>query len=72
MFARLGKFLGKTLKYTVYWLGWAIAILVIAQATILSLTSGTLLVPMLLGAVGLIIWLTTIKLTRSLADDSRR
>jgi hypothetical protein len=62
MFAILKKFLGKYFGNVVYWIGWVLAILVIAQATILSLTSGNLLVPMLLGGVGLIIWPITVKI----------
>jgi hypothetical protein len=69
MYARLKKFLGKALGNVVYWIGWVLAILVIAQATILSVTSGNPLVPVLLGGVGLIIWLITSKFRPSLADD---
>jgi len=53
MFTRLGKFLGSVF----YWIGWGLAVLVIAQAIILSFTTGNPLVPVLLGCVGVIVWL---------------
>ena len=56
MFARLRKFLGSVL----YWIGWVLAVLVIAQAIILSVTTGNPLVPVLLGGIGVIIWLIAI------------
>jgi hypothetical protein len=48
-------------------IGWALAILVITQATVLSVTSGNPLLPMLRGGVGLIVWLITSRFGRSLA-----
>jgi CRP-like cAMP-binding protein len=64
MFARLGKFLrnilGNVLGTILYWIGWVFAVLVIAQAIILSVTTGNPLVPALLGAVGVIVWLIAI------------
>jgi hypothetical protein len=60
MFARLGKFLGRALGKVLYWIGWGVAILLIAQAIILAIASGNALAPMLLGAVGVIVWLVVI------------
>jgi hypothetical protein len=57
MFARLKKFLGKVLGNVLYWIGWGLAILVLVQAIILSVTSGSPLVPVILGVVGIIFWL---------------
>ena len=60
MFARLGKFLKKVLGNVLYWIGWGVAILVIAQAIVLSVTSGNPLVALLLGGVGLVVWLIAV------------
>jgi hypothetical protein len=60
MFARLRKFLGNILGNVLYWIGGGLAVLVIAQAIILSVTFGNPLVPVLLGGVGVIVWLIAI------------
>lgn len=60
MFARLGKFLARAFGKVLYWIGWGVAVLLIAQAIILAVTSGNALLPMLLGAVGVIVWLVVI------------
>jgi FtsH-binding integral membrane protein len=67
MFARLKKFLGNVLGNVVYWIGWGLAILVIAQAIILSIAYGNPLVPLLLGVVGVIVWLIAIGFKHILA-----
>ena len=60
MFARLRKFLGKVLGTVLYWIGWGLAVLVLAQAIILSVTTGNPLVPVVLGGAGVIFWLIAI------------
>ena len=60
MFARLGKFLKRILGNILYWTGWGVAVLAIVQAIILSVTVGNPLVPLLLGGVGVIVWLIAI------------
>jgi hypothetical protein len=57
MFARLGKFLGRILGGVFYWIGWGLAVIVIAQAVILSVTTGSPAIPVILGLVGIAIWL---------------
>ena len=68
MFARLRKFLGSIL----YWIGWVLAVLVIAQAIILSVTTGNPLVPVLLGGIGVIVWLIAIGFKYILAGKNYR
>jgi Phosphatidylethanolamine-binding protein len=60
MFARLGKFLKRILGNVLYWIGWGVAVLAIVQAIILSVTVCNPLVPLLLGGVGVIVWLIAI------------
>jgi len=60
MFARLKNFLKGILGNVLYWIGWGVAVVVIVQAIILSITFGNPLVPLLLGGVGVIVWLTAI------------
>jgi len=72
MFARLGKFLGNVLGNILYWIGWGIAVLVIAQAIILSLAFGNPLIPMLLGTVGVIVWLIALGFKYILAGPTAR
>lgn len=57
MFTRLGKFLGKIFGNILFWIGWVIAVVVIAEAIILSVTTGSPLIPVVLGLVGVTIWL---------------
>jgi hypothetical protein len=52
MFARLRKFLGNVLGTVLYWIGWVLAVFVLAQAIILSVTTGNPLIPVILGVVG--------------------
>jgi hypothetical protein len=67
MFARLRKFLGKVLGNVFYWIGWGLAVLVLVQAIILSVTTGSPLVPVVLGVVGVIFWVIAIGLKYILA-----
>jgi hypothetical protein len=60
MFARLRKFLGNVLGNVLYVIGWGLAVLVLAQAIILSVTTGNPLAPVILGVVGVIFWLFAI------------
>ena len=53
MFARLRRFLGNIL----YWIGWCLAVIVLGQAIILSVTTGGPIIPVVLGGVGVIFWL---------------
>jgi hypothetical protein len=69
MFARLGKFLKRILGNVLYWVGWVFAVLVIVQAIILSVTFGNPLVPLLLGGVGVIVWLIAIGFKFILAPE---
>ncbi len=56
MFVRLGKFLGNFL----YWIGWGLAVLLIAIAIILSITLNPL-VPMVFCSIGLIVWVIALE-----------
>ncbi len=67
MFVRLGKFLGNVL----YWIGWGLAVLVILLAIILAVSSGNPLAPLLLGGLGVIVWLVSSSL-RGLGRLDRR
>ncbi len=67
MFARQGKFLSKVVGNVLYLIGWALAVLVIAQAIILSVASGNPLIPLLLGGIGVTVWLIAIGLKKILA-----
>ena len=60
MFARLGKVLGNILGNILYFLGWGLAVIVLAQAIILSFTTGGPLIPILLGVIGVVLWLIAI------------
>jgi len=63
MFVRLGKFLGNFL----YWIGWGLAVLLIAIAIILSLTLNPL-VPLVFCGIGLIVWVIAIELKYNLTE----
>jgi hypothetical protein len=67
MFARLRRFLGNVLGSLLYWIGWALAVVVLAQAIILSVAYGSPLIPVLLGVVGVIVWVIAIGLKYILA-----
>ena len=67
MLARMRKFLSKVAGNALYWIGWTLAVLVIAQATILSVTTGNPLIPLLLGGIGVTVWLIAITLKKTLA-----
>ena len=67
MFARQRKFLSKVVGNVLYLIGWALAVLVIAQAIILSVTSGNPLIPLLVGGIGVTVWLIAITLKKILA-----
>jgi len=64
MLARLRRFLG----YVIYLIGWGLTVIVIAQAIMLSLATGNLLIPVLLGFVGIAIWLIGIASRRILSE----
>jgi hypothetical protein len=72
MFAKLRKFLGTVLGTVLYWIGWVLAVLVLAQAIILSVTTGNPLVPVLLGGIGVIVWLIAIGFKYILAGQNYR
>ena len=63
MFVRLGKFLGNFL----YWIGWGLALLLIAIAIILSLTLNPL-IPLVFCGIGLIVWVIAIELKYILTE----
>ena len=67
MFARPRKFLRNVLATCLYWIGWGIAVVVIAWAIILSVISGNPLVALFFGAVGMMFWLIGIGLRYVLA-----
>ncbi|HEY1475351.1 MAG TPA: hypothetical protein VGF53_14845 [Pseudolabrys sp.] len=56
MFAKLRKFLAYMLGGLFYWIGWGLAVIVLVQAIILSLASGSPAVPVLLGVAGVILY----------------
>jgi hypothetical protein len=60
MFTRLRKFLGNVLGTSLYLLGWGLAVLVLAQAIILSVTTGSPLIPVILGVTGVIFFLIAV------------
>ena len=60
MFARLKKFLGNVLGTVLYWIGCVLAVFVLAQAIILSVTTGNPLAPVILGTVGVIFFLIAV------------
>jgi hypothetical protein len=60
MFARLRKFLGNVLGTALYLIGWGLAVLVLAQAIILSVTTGSPLIPVILGVAGVIFFLIAV------------
>jgi hypothetical protein len=57
MLARLGNLLGKLFGNILFWIGWALAVVVLAQAIILSLATGSPAIPVILGLVGIALWL---------------
>ena len=67
MFAKLGKLLGKVLGNALYWIGWGLAVIVLVQAIILSVTTGSPLIPVMFGVTGVIFWLIAIALKLTLA-----
>ena len=67
MFARLGRFLARILGVAFYWVGWGLAILVILQAIILSVTTGGPAVALMFGAAGVVIWMIGLGLYSVLA-----
>ena len=70
MFARLRKYLKSVVGNALYWIGCALAVFVIALAIILAISSGNPLIPLLLGGVGVIVWLIAIRLRRILVGSS--
>jgi CRP-like cAMP-binding protein len=72
MFARLRKFLRNVLGTILYWIGWGFAVLALVQAIILVVITGNPLVPLFLGAVGLIVWVIAIWLKYILAGRQLR
>ncbi len=71
MFTRLARYLARILGTVFYWVGWGLAILVIAQAIILSLTTGGPAIALLIGAGGVVVWLIGLGLYTLLARPSR-
>ena len=67
MFTRLRKFLGNVLGTALYLIGWGLAVLVLAQAIILSVTTGNPLIPVILGVAGVIFWLIAVAFKYTLA-----
>ena len=67
MLAGLGRLLGKILGTILYWIGWALAVFVLAQAIILSVTTGNPLIPVILGVAGVIFWLIAVAFNYALA-----
>lgn len=67
MFTGLRKFLGNILGTILYWIGWGLAVIVLVQAIILSVATGNPLVPILLGGVGVAVWLIAIGFKKILA-----
>ena len=60
MFARPRKFLRKVLGSIIYWIGWGFAVLALGLAITLIVITGNPLVPLIIGAVGVIVWLAAI------------
>jgi hypothetical protein len=56
MFVRLRRSVGNVLGNVLYWVGCALAVVVLVQAIILSVSAGGPVVPALLGLGALIIW----------------
>ena len=67
MFARLIKLLRSVVGNFLYWIGWGLAVLLIAIATILAITLNPL-VPLVLGGIGLIVWVIAIELKYILTE----
>jgi hypothetical protein len=67
MFARLIKLLGSVVGNFLYLIGWGLAVLLIGIATILAFTLNPL-VPLVLGGIGLIVWVIAIELKYSLTE----
>lgn len=49
--------MGNILGNILYWVGCALAVVVLVQAVILSVTTGGPLIPVLLGTIGVTFWL---------------
>jgi len=49
--------MGNILGNILYWVGCALAVVVLVQAVILSVTTGGPLIPVLLGTIGVTVWL---------------
>ncbi len=60
MFHRTRKLIGKVLGGTLYWIGWGVAVVVLVQAIILSVTTGNPLIPVMLGVIGVVVWLVAV------------
>ena len=56
MFARLWRFVRHLMGNVLHWIAWGVAIVVIAQAIIMSLATGNPLIPALVGLVGVAFW----------------
>ena len=67
MFTRLRKFLGNVLGNVLYVIGWGLAVIVLAQAIILSVTTGNPLAPVILGVAGVFFWLIAVVFKYTLA-----
>jgi hypothetical protein len=56
MSARLWNFVRHVMGNVLHWISWGVAIVVIAQAIIMSLATGNPLIPGLVGLVGVAVW----------------
>lgn len=56
MFARARRVVGRFLGGLIYWLGWGLAAIVLVQAVIISVTTGSPLIPVMLGVIGVVVW----------------
>jgi len=72
MLARLVRILRNFMAYVLYWIGWGLSVFAILVAIIVAVSSGNPLVPILLGGVGIIIWLITLGLKSTLQGNSPR
>jgi Cyclic nucleotide-binding domain len=67
IFAKPRRFLRKILGSVLYWIGWVFAVLALGLAITLIVITGNPLVPLTIGAGGVIVWLAAIGLKYILA-----
>ncbi len=68
MFAKLRKSLRNVVGKVFFWIGWGLAILLIAQAIILSVVLGNPLAALLFGGIGVIVWVIAVELKYILTE----